>query len=93
LLWWRPRPVILEEVLIRWGWRVTYKDEWVCVLDNPKDHKCLAVCIPQKASPVDSEIQNQILFDAKLDDFPYLPLRAAVMTAIESPAEPLATHS
>jgi hypothetical protein len=72
-----------NEPLFRWGWRVTYKDEWVCVLDHPNDHKCRPVCIPQKASPVDPEIQNQILFEAKLDAFHYLPLRAAVLAATQ----------
>jgi hypothetical protein len=72
-------PLVLEEILLRCKWRITYKDEWVCILDNPADPRCRPVCIPQKANPVDSEIQKQILFEAKLDAFHYLPLRDAVL--------------
>ena len=76
-------PLVLEEILIRWHWRVTYKDDSVCVMDNPRDPKCRPVCIPQKPDAngnVDLEIMRKILFDVGLvDSFNYLPLRAAVL--------------
>jgi hypothetical protein len=72
-------PLTIEEILLRLKWRITYKDDCVCVLDNPADPKSRPVCIPQKANPVDPEIQQQIIFEAKLNAFHYLPLRAAVI--------------
>jgi hypothetical protein len=81
-------PVVLEEALIKLGWRVNFKDFDVCVLDNPKDPKGRPVCIPQKVDHTGKlarDIVEQILFDAKLDIVNYLPLRKTVIEALAKP--------
>lgn len=78
-------PLVLEEILLRRKWRITYKDQWVCVLDNPSDPKSRPVCIPQQASPVDPEIQQHIMFEAKLDPFTYLTARTIVLAGLQRP--------
>ena len=81
-------PVVLEEILLKQKWRVTYKDFDVCVLDNPNDPKARPICIPQKvgqSGKLASDIVAQILIDAKIDIITYLPLRKTVIEALEKP--------
>ncbi len=70
-------PLVIEEVLIKWGYRVRYKDEFVCVLENRNDLKEKPICIPQDVDEygdISLEIMQSILFDARLDLFHYFPL-------------------
>lgn len=82
------KPVVLEEVLLKRGWRITFKDFNVCVMDNPKDPKGRPVCIPQKVDhngKLAKDVVEQILFDAKVDIIAYLPLRNTVIESLENP--------
>lgn len=77
-------PLVLEEILLKLGYRITYKDSDVCVLDNPNDPISRPLCIPQRVGPtgkVAQDVMQQILFEAKLDLIKYLPLRNQVVQA------------
>ena len=74
-------PLIVEEVLLAHGWTVKFKDEDVCVLENPKDKKANPICIPQQVGPpglVSATIIEHACYEARIDPFTYQGLLARV---------------
>ena len=61
---------------------MTYKDQWVCVMDVPGNKNARPICIPQDVEPGSDGISlaamQQILIDARLDLFNYFRILAIV---------------
>lgn len=67
----------MEEILLLWGYRVTYKDAYVCAMDNPSQPRARPICIPQDVDhtgAISVAIMQQILIDTRLDYFNYFAL-------------------
>lgn len=70
-------PLVVEEILLLWGYRVTYKDKWVCVMDTAFQPAAKPICIPQDVDhegAISVAVMQQILSDTKLDYFNYFAL-------------------
>jgi hypothetical protein len=70
-------PLILEEILLLWGYEVYFKDDNVCSLvPKDKNSKGRPISISQKPGPNGLSVQiiEHALFEARLDSFQYLKL-------------------
>jgi hypothetical protein len=69
-------PLILEEVFLKRGYTLHYKDEWTCSLLPPKGIQCPPLCIPQdvsesgmlSASVVDGIVGNSCLNETQYNE-------------------------
>ena len=70
-------PLLMEEILLLWGYRVHFKDADVCSMIDPQK-RGRPICISKKpgAKGLSSDIVKNILFDARIDQFQYEQLLA-----------------
>ena len=80
-------PLIIEEILLKRGYQIHYKDEYVCSVENRTNPRERPISIPQDVAKnngvLSEDIIKQILMDAKIDPADYPALASEVKAELK----------